>query len=216
MTAASDRILSYVLSSDDGMAPNVAGGVCTLALCKPVVRHTARPGRDWVVGMSTTDHGENRLIYVMAVDTKISFTEFAAERMFKNKIPTAEAPWGDNAFIPDGAGRLVCNPCSPHANQPIKIARDLRTPFALISENFWYFGGNGPDVPKKLRDRSLVVGKAHFHAGRRGHRVTDDKRVILPFIQWLENFAPMGIHGTPRDMKSAAALGAWKCLVQAQ
>ncbi|WP_259016597.1 Nmad2 family putative nucleotide modification protein [Emticicia fluvialis] len=43
------KIYSYVLRLDDGSAPNPFGGICTLTICKPVIRRTARVG-DWVIG----------------------------------------------------------------------------------------------------------------------------------------------------------------------
>lgn len=46
------QIYSYVLRYDDGVAPNPYGGVCTLAICKPVIRKKPK----WVIGLLELDH----------------------------------------------------------------------------------------------------------------------------------------------------------------
>ena len=80
-----ERLLSYVVAADVGLAPNVMGGVCTLAVCKPVVRSAAQPGQDWIIGMSTSKDGCNKVIYVMQVDEKISYADFFADKRFAEK-----------------------------------------------------------------------------------------------------------------------------------
>ena len=43
------HIYSYVVAHDTGAAPNVDGGICTIAICKPAIRRNAQEG-DWIVG----------------------------------------------------------------------------------------------------------------------------------------------------------------------
>ena len=59
------QIYSYVLRYDDGVAPNPYGGVCTLAICKPVIRKKAQVG-DWVIGTGSFELGlGDTLVYAM-------------------------------------------------------------------------------------------------------------------------------------------------------
>ncbi|MCC5666380.1 hypothetical protein LC653_21285 [Nostoc sp. CHAB 5784] len=47
------RLFSYCLRYDDGAAPNPFWELCTLAVCKPVIRRVASIG-DWVLGFGST------------------------------------------------------------------------------------------------------------------------------------------------------------------
>ncbi len=57
------RLVSYILTSDTGFAPNPFFRYCTLACCKPQIRRSAEPG-DWIVGISRKADG-NRIVYAM-------------------------------------------------------------------------------------------------------------------------------------------------------
>lgn len=46
-------LYTYCIPYDDGAAPNPYWGICTLAICKPVIRRVARVG-DWVVGTGSS------------------------------------------------------------------------------------------------------------------------------------------------------------------
>jgi len=47
-----NRLYSYTIPIDDGAAPNPFWGTCTLAICKPAIRRTAKVG-NWVVGLGS-------------------------------------------------------------------------------------------------------------------------------------------------------------------
>jgi len=67
------RLFSYRLRFDAGAAPNIYWGICTLAICKPVIRKVATLG-DWVVGTgsSIASIGDisDKVIYAMRVTDK--------------------------------------------------------------------------------------------------------------------------------------------------
>jgi hypothetical protein len=198
-----ERILSYVVASDRGLAPNVSGGTCTLSVCKPVVRQSARPGKDWIVGMSTSAHGRHRVIYAMQVQEKISYDTFFHDARFKYKKPGTDRE-GDNFFVlKNGVYRVAFNDAA-HAGKPVKIARDIKSPVSVIGGKFWYFGSEAPELPQSLWDTPIAIPG---DAGRRGHRVTDDKKTMAEFVKWIEDFKP-GIHGRPRDLEAARPAGA--------
>ncbi|MBI1363018.1 MAG: hypothetical protein GC134_03455 [Proteobacteria bacterium] len=186
------RLLVYVVASDNGLAPNINGGLCSLSVCKPVVRQSATIGTDWVVGMSTAKHGAARVIYAMTVDEKIPFADFFTDPRFQAKKPSRSNPKGDNFFDLRAGTLQVVNTRAAHAGKADKIARDLRTPLAVIGHTFWYFGANAPEVPGKLQQSRIVQGN------RRGHRIITDAKTIKAFCDWLYA-QEQGVRGPHRD-----------------
>jgi hypothetical protein len=86
------KLFSYCIPTDDGAAPNPYWGVCTLTICKPVIRRTAQIG-DWVVGVGSRNGGgkdySGRMVYVMKVtDIKSieEYNEFCSTKL-SEKIP---------------------------------------------------------------------------------------------------------------------------------
>ncbi len=187
-----ERLLVYVVASDNGLAPNINGGLCSLSVCKPIVRHVATIGTDLVVGMSTTKHGIARMIYAMTVDEKIPYADFSTDPRFATKKPSEENPKGDNFFSLEGTQLKITTPLAAHAGKADKIARDLRTPLAVIGHTYWYFGANAPEVPSALHQTRVVQGN------RRGHRVITDKATIKTLCDWLYT-QPTGVNGPYRD-----------------
>lgn len=187
------RLVVYVVSSDNNLAPNVTTGICSLTVCKPVVRKQSVIGADWIIGMSTSKHGIDRVIYAMQVDEKLSYEDYFNDPRFAAKKPSAAQPKGDNFFQMTKDGLMVTTSLAAHYGKADKIKRDLNAPVAVLGKRFWYFGANAPRLPEDLRDTRIVTGN------RRGHRYVDDADVIAKFVAWLEaNYAP-GVHGGPRD-----------------
>ena len=188
------RLVVYVVSSDDNLAPNVTTGICSLTVCKPVVRKHSVQGADWIIGMSTTKHGIDRVIYAMQVDEKVDYADYYTDPRFAAKKPSAENPNGDNFFKLENGELVITTDRACHYGKPEKIKRDLKSPVAVLGKRFWYFGANAPRLPEELRDTRIVTGN------RRGHRYVDDAEIVAKFAEWIEsNFEP-GIHGTPRDL----------------
>ena len=48
------RLFSYCISVDDGATPNPYWGICTLTICKLVIRRVAEVG-DWIAGVGSKD-----------------------------------------------------------------------------------------------------------------------------------------------------------------
>ncbi len=190
------RLLVYVVPFEDGLAPNVTGGICTLTVCKPTVRRVARLGEDWIVGMSVRKNGHdiNQMIYTMQVEEKVPFEAYFTDPRFQGKKPDKGDKSGDNFFARlKGDGPLqVVNRYAQHNSRPDKIQADLKSPYSVIAETFWYYGAEAPKLPPSLCATRVVQGH------RRGHRVITDKDTINRFYRWLTR-RPTGIHGKPRD-----------------
>jgi hypothetical protein len=83
------RLYSYIVRADDGAAPNPYYDICTLAICKPAIRRTARVG-DWIIGTGSAWAGlSGRLIYAMRVDEAITLEAYDSRAAieWKHRIP---------------------------------------------------------------------------------------------------------------------------------
>jgi hypothetical protein len=182
------KLHSYILVTDSGFAPNPFCGFCTLATCKPVIRRSAKVG-DWIVGTGSKDRvGQGKLVYAMRVDEVLSLEKYATDPRFEEKKPRAGSPktfCGDNIYFKNESGAWKQHP-SYHTAKDMK--RDLSGKNVLISETFYYFGGNAVDIPKEY--------KALVPSGR-GHRNKHNLELVADFIHWLQANYSHGIHGKP-------------------
>jgi len=83
------KLYSYCIINDHGAAPNPFWGVCTLAICKLVIRRTAQIG-DWIAATGSARHGiENQLVYAMKVSSILTLKEYDSycKTSLHKKIP---------------------------------------------------------------------------------------------------------------------------------
>ena len=127
-------LFAYLMTNDDGSAPNPFHGVCTLALCMPMTRGAAQTG-DYVVGLAgkrLRAGGDWRIIYAMQVSDSMTFEDCRLHRDSRfrakddnagqavkgtNRVLIGEkfAYWGRNVLlVPPELGFLV-PPFIPHA-----------------------------------------------------------------------------------------------------
>ena len=82
------RLFSYCIPVDDGAAPNPYWGICTLTICKPVIRRVAREG-DWIVGVGSKNvNGEDfsgKIVYAMLITERLTLQEY--DHFCKTKLP---------------------------------------------------------------------------------------------------------------------------------
>jgi len=84
-------LYSYVVDHDTGFAPNPFDGYCTLVHCKfqgsskqRNIVELATKG-DWILGTggkSKQSAGNNRIIYLMRVDEKLTFQRYLSDKRF--------------------------------------------------------------------------------------------------------------------------------------
>lgn len=189
------RIYRYVVRYDGGTAPNPLGGYCTLAICKPAIRRTARLG-DWVVGFRSRDH--ERVVYAMEVAESLTFAEYWSDVRFRSRRPDDPSAPTDNIYRPrpdrvEGEAELEWVPNEVH--DAGSLAHDTGGKRVLVATRFWYFGGTSPKLPTELTHLS-PVGRGHVvHASRRDG---DLER----FMAWLTQLPP-GMSGRPIDAGTA-------------
>ena len=197
---------SYVVRYDSGFAPNPFWGHCTLATCKPQIRGSTQLN-DWIVGTGSNSQNIRRggkLVYAMRITEIISTTDYWNDPRFSNKKPNLHGSYrqacGDNIYYPniDGTwGQLnsfhSMNDGTPN---PRHIARDTRVQRVLVSSDFVYFGGEGPELLDSVEAaRGLGILKTNM-----GHLRQQDPKAIAVFEKWLRGRGVSGYQGRPWDI----------------
>lgn len=199
------RLHSYVLDHDYGFAPNPFFGVCTLATCKPEIRKHATVG-DYVVGTGCAKHRRRGfLIYFMRVEEITDFDAYWADPRFAQKRPfrcgSRKQAYGDNIYHRDPNTRRWCQAYSLHTRKDgsmnlKNLRRDTgKTERVLISHDYTYWGGAGPQIPARFRN----FGGVDICA-KRGHK----NRIFSPaliaaFVAWLRSLGQQGFVGRPTN-----------------
>lgn len=183
------KIFSYIVKHDHGVAPNVDGGVCTVCLCKPRIRLTARVG-DWIVGLWPAPD-RFRATYVMQVGRKLTMRRYYECGEFDQKKPDrSQTPDNIYAFHPL-LGPRRREDTWVH-QKPSQAKSDLGGRYVLIADRFWYFGGTLCELPERFWTLDLPNP-------RRNHRVTNlNDAEMKNLIEWFNRHG-QGVIGTPRD-----------------
>jgi hypothetical protein len=184
------KVYIYVVRYDFGFAPNPFGGVCTLACCMPVIRRTACQG-DWLIGMGGRDlKATGRCVYAMRVTGEMTFNQYWESDQYRGKRPVRNGSpkkmVGDNVYHSDPeTGAWLQENCvhsqpSGQQDQPNTL-HDTGTDRVLISEEFYYFGADAPEVPPKLLEQ---IGYRNW----RGHRVYQQEQ-CQKLLNWIARAA---------------------------
>jgi len=182
--------LSYIIRNDSNFAPNPFGGVCTLACCKPRTRAGANVG-GWVIG-TTPAPQSGRLTFAMRVTRGLPFDLYFDNPAYQCKKPGPDILRGDNIYQATGNGALEQIANSAHDGRHVR--GDTSTNRVLISDEYWYFGGSAPTLPKKFRP--LV----HTTQGHKKLRPTDRGYEIgAAFMEWLKTEYEAGVLGEPEE-----------------
>ncbi|MCK6533077.1 MAG: hypothetical protein L6Q84_08905 [Polyangiaceae bacterium] len=183
-------LFSYCIPYDDGAAPNPYWGVCTLVICKPAIRRSAKVG-DWVLGTGSmharlgngdTQDMSGRVVYAMRVTRKLTMKEYDAftRSELKQKIPA----WGSR----DPRRRVgdsiydFSKGEPPRQRRGVHVAANVQTDLggkhALLSDDFFYFGDAAPEIPKSLRA---------IAQNQQGHRRKLNRPYVHRFESWIRS-----------------------------
>ena len=198
-------LFSYIVRYDSGFAPNPFHGYCTLATCKPLIRERAQIG-DWLVGTGSNARSIRRggyLVYAMRVTEILSTEEYWAELRFKDKKPNLYHNWiaasGDNIYelLDTGQWQQLGSYHSQEdgSRNQDHIARDTRVQRILISDDFVYFGGEGPKLPAQFLDG----GEANPLRSIRNYQRVRQEAIIDEFEEWIRSLGVCGYQGKPWD-----------------
>lgn len=168
----SPTLYSYVVDHDHGYAPNPEQGLCSLVHCKfggysgrRNVVEKADVG-DWILGSGGVSRSS-------AGNGRIIYL-----MRVDRKIPFAEY-----LASPEFHGRVDC-----HDNGSQNV-------FALLSDHFFYFGGNALD---RSNLPSILAQAALFKKGP-GFRADLPQSQVRLLTQWFERTFKIGVHGEPCD-----------------
>ena len=196
------KLHSYVVARDYGFAPNPFYDFCTLATCKPRIRQSAAIG-DWVVGTGSKSKArDGRLVFAMCVSEILSFQRYWEDPRFRRKRPdlrgSLKQAFGDNIYYQDLKTGQWRQKDSHHSliygeQNQANIDRDTGSDRVLISDNFVYWGGEGPEIPQ-------FQGCSICKAGA-GHKSNFPCDLVQEFIDWLRSLGDSGYRGTPLDWK---------------
>ncbi len=190
-------LFSYCIPYDDGAAPNPYWGICTLVICKPVIRRTAKVG-DWIVGTGSSnspiDDISNKVVYAMRVSQTMTMKQY--DKYTYHYLPNKVPDWqnydvrrrlGDSVY--DFSEQPPAIRKSVHTKE--NREKDLRGKCALLSDHFFYFGDDPIDLPNNLR---TIIKQGQ------GHRSTSNDPYIDRFIDWIYSLgiAPNSLLGKPQ------------------
>jgi len=174
------RLFTYCVRVDDGAAPNPYWGVCTLTICKPVIRRTAKVG-DWIVGTGSVERGlGGQIVYAMEVSAVMPLAEYDkwTREHCPEKIPDVNhrdlrRRVGDSIYDYSVSDPPVQRP-GVHLAGNIKT--DLGGKNALLSLNFYYFGRDAEPLPDDLQ---CIVHQTQ------GHKVNANDPHVDRFLSWF-------------------------------
>jgi len=186
-------LFSYRMTDDTGFAPNPFFGFLTLATCKPLIRKKKGKGV-YIAGFTSKElcgdpPGQERLVYIMKVTDKITFDEYWADERYYVKKPSRnsiEATRGDNIYQPILPGkpfsidnyRQALNFFHDETRRP----HDVSGQFALVSEDFYYFGSGAIPVDQF----NIVIPRTQTPHGVK----TDNETEIEKLLAYLASRYP--------------------------
>jgi len=194
------RLYTYIVRTDDGAAPNPFNGMCSLTICKPKIRSSAKPG-DWIAGVGSKNAPSGdlsgRLVYAMKVQEVVSLKEYdsRATREWPYRIPDIKSlnlasRLGD-CIYDFSKGRKPTQ--RPGVHGPLNVKTDLGGKNALLSKDFYYFGSRAIRIPGNLTSICPVT---------QGHRSTKNESYRLPFEEWIRalGLKPGQLYGWPDEI----------------
>lgn len=202
------KLHSYVVRYDSGFAPNPFYGYCSLVTCKPNIRHSAAVG-DWVVGSGSADQKIRRgghLVYAMRITEVLNFQQYSLDPRFERKKPyrtgSRMQSCGDNIYFRSETNSSWMQRDSFHSNFDgtqnfDHTTKDTKIDRVLISDDFVYFGGYGPQFPQSLRNfNGIDVCKSGI--GQIRHA---DASLIKEFVSWVRSLGVTGFQSAPYEWR---------------
>ena len=139
------------------------------------------------------------MVYAMCVTEAMSFGQYWSDPRFFSKRPSMyssmERAFGDNIYSRDLANNQWRQLDSHHSYEDgsenlNNVRRDTKADRVLVSDDFIYWGGIGPEVPS-FRGYNLRC--------RRGHKANFPPELVEDFIVWVRNFYDKGYCGVPPE-----------------
>lgn len=164
MSNSGPDIYVYKMVVDNGGAPCVAGGLLSLAICKPKIRRTAGRGA-LMFGFGGKEYGE-RLIYIARVTAKLEGDAYYREREYARR---------PDCIYRVEEGQPVRKASAKYHFDSDQRKKDVgfhfENAFVVLSDDFRYLGKRGTNNFKKRypKLRRLIENLKQGH--RRRHSV---------------------------------------------
>ena len=191
-------LFSYCIPIDGGGAPNPFWGLCTLAICKPRIRRSAKEG-DWVVGTGSVNSPvgdvSGKVVYAMRVTQKMTMEDY--DRFTQSELPR-KIPLVHSADPRRRCGDSIYDfstlapSLRPGWHCEKDRSADLSGGWVLLSNHFFYFG----DKPVALPEALLGIVKQG-----RGHRSSSNTPYVDDFVCWIHSlgYPPAALIGKPQE-----------------
>jgi hypothetical protein len=129
----------------------------------------------------------------MRLSEVLDFDDYYHDARFGSKKASDEG-WrkrcGDNIYFRDVDGEWAQGVAFVHTSQE-SIEQDTRHPRAFVSDHYFYFGEEAPEMPLEYRSLLQTRQGCTYHQGES----------VRAFVKWLEGTYNPGILGEPRDRK---------------
>ena len=173
-------LFSYVVDHDIGFAPNPFGGYCTLVHCKYQGFSNRRnivelaDERDWILdtgGKGRESAGNNKIIYLMQVDEKLSFRDYLSDERFRGRSDREDFSEG-NEFA------LVSKTFYYFGKNALDISElpEYLQPCLLVKKG----PGFRSDYPAQLLNKLCEWFANIYEFGMHGNPCTSEKENIKP------------------------------------
>jgi hypothetical protein len=177
------RVWTYVITYDDGGAPNFDLPATTLTVCKPNIRRAARPGHLVLAfnGARLNPAEPHSVRWAGVVSEVIPMKDYWNDLRFQDKKQGRAQKLPDNIYRPTNDGRFEQVPNATH--KPDALARDVGGMNALALSPSWHFGEAVAVLPTHFKLRMI--------GGRRNHRLVEiDEPTWRELKQWLDDNVP--------------------------
>ena len=137
------RVYVYKIVVDSGGAPCVEDDMLSLAICKPMIRRTARPGDLIFAFSSNSEPQSNRLVYIAEVTQRIANGEYYTSADFRRRGDCIYHRLADGTFTLRKNARYHNGRGGDERPRDLGTAPEYKNASVLLSSNFRYFGGSG-------------------------------------------------------------------------
>jgi hypothetical protein len=194
-------IYFYKLTVDAGAAPCVQRGMLSLAICKPMMRRSAKVG-DLIFGFTANSlDPQNRLIYAARITGKPPKGDYYHRDKYTSR---------DDCIYAFQSGRYIRRKDAKFHDKPTDLTHDLgdypeyERANVLLSTDFRYFGAKGT---AEYKSKFELIRKAVESLGR-GQRVNLAPALREQFLamkEWLWGKSESKVQGRPTDAPSSSS-----------
>jgi len=138
----------------------------------------------------------------MRVQEAMTFDEYWQDARFTTKRPflggSMKYAFGDNIYHHDATDQTWIQENSHHSHADgstnlLNLETDTHANRVLVSDDFTYWGGDGPVIPPNFNQ--LIA--------RRGHKCNFSQRLVDDFLAWCQSSGAIGRVGVPLKWNAA-------------